>query len=84
MALAVTTATVGIVSLAAAVQGYLFGNARWIERGVLFVGAMMLIVSGWQTDLIGVALIGVAIAIRFLFPGGGRVPQATAVTPPSE
>ena len=84
VALAVTTATVGIVSLAASVQGYLFGNARWIERGVLFIGAMMLIVSGWQTDLIGVALICVAIAARFVFPGEGRVPQATTVTPISE
>ncbi len=72
--IAVTSATVGIIALAASVQGYLFGHALWRERLALLAGALMLIVPGWQTDLIGVAMIAIAIISRFYSASEGRIP----------
>jgi TRAP-type uncharacterized transport system fused permease subunit len=72
--IAVVTATLGIVALAAAVQGYLFGNARWFERVPLLVGSLLLIVPGWTTDMIGIALIGVAFLSRFTIGRHDRTP----------
>lgn len=56
--LAAFTATMGIIALAAAIQGYLFGLATKLQRVLLFAGAMLLITAGWRTDLAGLALVG--------------------------
>jgi TRAP transporter 4TM/12TM fusion protein len=70
--LAAGTAIVGILSLAGAVQGYLFSStARWYERILLAAGALMLIKAGLTTDLIGLGAIGLALASRFLI---GAIP----------
>ncbi len=79
VAIAVVTATAGIVALAGAAQGYLFGNALWFERIALLAGSLMLIVPGWRTDLIGVVLIAAAIVSRFTIAGRNRVPAEAAV-----
>ncbi|WP_157961691.1 TRAP transporter permease [Acuticoccus kandeliae] len=64
--LATATAIIGILSLAAGVQGYLFQSAaRWYERILLVVGAVMLIKAGIVTDIIGIGCIGAAIASRY-------------------
>ncbi|WP_340107823.1 TRAP transporter permease [Pikeienuella sp. HZG-20] len=80
IAIAVLTATIGIISLAAAVQGYLFGNARWFERLLLLGGSLTLIMSGVSTDLAGFAMIGLAVATRFLIPGVNRRPERERLT----
>jgi TRAP transporter 4TM/12TM fusion protein len=57
------TATVGVVCLAGGLHSYFFfGPARWWERILLIVAALVLIKPGWQSDLIGVALIGIVSA----------------------
>ncbi len=75
--IAVVTATIGIVALAAAVQGYLFGHALRYERVILLAAALMLIVPGWRTDLIGGSLIAAAIISRFTLASAGRIPVET-------
>lgn len=70
--LAATSAVIGILALAGAVQGYLFSShARWYERILLGIGALMLIKAGLLTDVIGLATMGLAVASRFLI---GAVP----------
>lgn len=57
------TATVGVICLAGGLHSYFFfGPARWWNRILLIVAALVLIKPGWQSDLIGVALIGVVSA----------------------
>lgn len=47
------TAIVGVVALAAGVQGWLFRAAEPWERILLIITAILLIKPGWKTDLIG-------------------------------
>ena len=61
--LATITATVGVMCLAAGLHSYFFfGPARWWERLLLITAALVLIKPGLQSDLVGIALIGVTVA----------------------
>ncbi len=64
--LATFTATVGCVTLAAGLFGYLVRPCVAWERAVLIVAALLLIVPGWITDLIGFALLAAVLAIQLL------------------
>ncbi len=73
------TATVGVVCLAAGLHAYFFfGPARWWDRILLIAAALVLIKPGWQSDLIGVALIGAVIASQLLLRGASAKPTRTA------
>ncbi len=64
--LAVVTSVAGIVVLAAAVQGYVFGGgAPWYMRLVLFAAAILLVKPGLMTDLMGAGLAALVLAARF-------------------
>jgi TRAP-type uncharacterized transport system fused permease subunit len=54
------TASVGMYALAAAMQGYLITEARWVERVILFAAAVCLVKPGLYSDAAG--MVGVAIA----------------------
>ncbi|MDQ0341193.1 TRAP-type uncharacterized transport system fused permease subunit [Caldalkalibacillus uzonensis] len=54
--LAVMTATVGIVSLAGAIQGWLLKKTTWVQRLVLFLTAFFLIEPSFLLDIVGVLL----------------------------
>ncbi|MDX6751901.1 TRAP transporter permease [Geminicoccaceae bacterium 1502E] len=72
--IAVITSVIGIVALAAAVQGYLFSaHARWHERLLLGIGALAAINPGLLTDLVGAGAIGLAIVSRFFLTGSRLV-----------
>ncbi len=62
--LAVITALIGIAFFASGVQGYLLRKLKWIERIPLITGAFLMIVPGWETDIIGIALGGLAISLQ--------------------
>jgi len=74
---AVTTALAGILALSGAVQGYLFGPAKWHERALLGAAALTLIKPGITSDLIGATLAGLAIASRVMLV---RAPFAPATS----
>ncbi|MEP7281491.1 MAG: TRAP transporter permease [Rubrivivax sp.] len=58
VALAVITATLGVVCLAGGLhEAFFLGSARSWERVMLIVAAFVLIKPGWITDLIGIALV---------------------------
>jgi TRAP-type uncharacterized transport system fused permease subunit len=48
--------TIGIVFLGAALTGYLLKTMNWFERTMMAVGALLLVVPGVRTGLIGAAL----------------------------
>lgn len=61
VALATITAIVGVVSLAAGVEGWIIREANWTERVLLIAGGILLIIPGWKTDLTGLAIIALVL-----------------------
>ena len=51
---AVLTGTIGVVALAASLEGYFLRTATWFERVLFFVAAMLLIDPNAVTDVIGI------------------------------
>jgi TRAP transporter 4TM/12TM fusion protein len=61
IAQAVLTGGIGVVALAAGLEGYLLRSATWLERGLLLAAALLLIDPQLVTDLLGLALLGAAL-----------------------
>ncbi len=59
------TSLIGIVALAASLEGYLLGLVTKIERIILFVSALLLLVPGIITDLVGVTLILIIAMVSY-------------------
>ncbi|MGE5572468.1 MAG: TRAP transporter permease [Bacteroidota bacterium] len=55
----VVGAVIGMIAVAAAVEGWLLTSTRNIERPLLFLGGLLLIHPHISTDLVGLLLIGV-------------------------
>jgi TRAP transporter 4TM/12TM fusion protein len=66
IAVALVTGGVGVVALAASLEGYWLRTATWLERGVLLVGALLLIDPGLITDMVGLALVAGALTLQKL------------------
>jgi TRAP transporter 4TM/12TM fusion protein len=64
-----TSAVIGVMCLAAGLQGYLLREARWWERVLLVVAALLLIKPGYISDAIGLVLLAAVIAAQKLDPG---------------
>lgn len=63
--LAILTAIIGIYLLASAVQGWFFKKtASWYSRIILISSALLFMLSGIYTDLIGVALVILVVIIQ--------------------
>ncbi len=67
------SATVGVVCLAAGLQGYLLRECRWWERLALLAAALLLIKPGYITDAIGLGLLALVLVTQ-------KLPRATAAT----
>lgn len=72
-----TTSIIGILALGAAVEGYFKTSMNWLWRLVLGVGALMMIVPEPMTDLIGIVIVGVCIAMNI-----AQAKKETGSTPP--
>lgn len=55
----VITAVIGVVALGAAAEGYLFNELNIFFRAIMLVSALMLMLPGWHTDLIGIVLFSI-------------------------
>ena len=62
------SAVVGVMCLAAGLQGYLLREARWWERAVLVVAALLLIKPGYISDVIGLVLLAAVVFSQKLVP----------------
>jgi len=60
----VLTSCVGVVLIAAAVEGYLMGRLNWLLRIVAMAGALLLIDSRLVTDIVGIAILAVILAVQ--------------------
>jgi TRAP transporter 4TM/12TM fusion protein len=75
------TASLGVLFLASATEGWLNGPLAALPRGVLFVAALLLITPEPITDLIGLAA-GLALALRQRRLHGARPGRAVAPAEP--
>ena len=60
--LALSTAVVGVIALAAGMEGYLFRRAGPLVRAGLLAGALFLMLPGWPSDLAGLAVTAASVA----------------------
>ena len=62
------TALIGAHLLASGFEGFFFRwSLKWFERPLMILGAVMLIVPGMVTDLVGIAIIVVEFVTEFMF-----------------
>lgn len=59
------SAVLGMFAFGAGTQGYLLTETRWYERLTLLVIAFMLIQPTWLTDILGLVLYGIVIALQW-------------------
>ncbi|WP_157404649.1 TRAP transporter permease [Shouchella shacheensis] len=63
--IAIVSAIIGVYFLAAAVEGWFFKHqAAWYTRMILFISALLFMLSGWQTDFAAVGLVVICILIQ--------------------
>ena len=75
---AMLTGIVGVVALAAGLEGYFLRTASWLERALFLAAALLLIDPGLVTDVAGAALLVVGLGLQRLRPD----PMATAPAAP--
>jgi len=59
------TSMVGVIAIASSFQGWLFLNLGWIQRGVVFVCAVMLFIPSGSYSMIGLAAFLCLLALFF-------------------
>jgi TRAP transporter 4TM/12TM fusion protein len=64
--LAFVTGGIGVIALAAALEGYWLRSATWLERALMLGAALLLIDPGLITDLIGLSILAVVLAMQKL------------------
>jgi len=60
------SAFVGVICLATASIGYMFGPLNALKRAILFVGTVLVVLPSFATDFVGVAVIAVIAATQIL------------------
>ncbi len=70
---AVVTGSIGVIALAAGLEGFFLRSANWLERGLFLGAAFMLIDPGFATDAAGVGVLAIALLLQKL-----RSPAAAA------
>ncbi|MBI2860563.1 MAG: TRAP transporter fused permease subunit [Chloroflexi bacterium] len=59
--LAAVTAIIGIFGLSVGIEGYLFRHTNWPQRLLFIIGGVVMVVPGVTTDIIGAAMLGIAV-----------------------
>ncbi len=65
---AVATGAIGVVALAAGLEGQFLRRATWLERAVFVVAALLLIHPGAMTDAVGLVLLASGLLMQKLRP----------------
>jgi TRAP transporter 4TM/12TM fusion protein len=67
------TGTLGVIALAAGLEGQFLRPASWLERGLFVAAAFLLIDPGLATDAIGLVLFAAAVILQKVRPGPAAV-----------
>jgi TRAP transporter 4TM/12TM fusion protein len=71
--LALASGTIGVIALAAGLEGYFLRPATWLERGLFVAGALLLIDPSLTTDAVGLALVLAGLGLQRLRPAPAAV-----------
>jgi TRAP transporter 4TM/12TM fusion protein len=63
---AVISGSIGVIALAAGLEGYFLKTATWLERGLFIVAAFLLIDPALVTDVAGLVLLAVGLGLQKL------------------
>ncbi|MGH7279397.1 MAG: TRAP transporter permease [Candidatus Rokuibacteriota bacterium] len=72
---AVLTGTIGVIALAAGLEGYFLRVTNWLERALFVAAAGTLIDPGLYTDLVGLAVLAAGLGLQKLRPAPAPVAQ---------
>ncbi len=62
----IITSTIGMIGVAAALEGYIKGALAWPLRILIAAGGLLLIDPGTMTDIIGIVVVGAVFAFQFI------------------
>ena len=62
----ILTSIIGIFAVAAALNGYVFKKTNILERLLFIAGGITLLIPGTLTDIIGIALVALAIVLQII------------------
>ncbi|WP_026245024.1 TRAP transporter permease [Alkalispirochaeta alkalica] len=79
--IAVTTACLGVVAFASAVQGYFLLPTRLWERACFLAAALLLIIPNVRMDLVGIGLLGLAVMGQLLLVSAAKRAEAESLAP---
>jgi TRAP-type uncharacterized transport system fused permease subunit len=63
---AVATGSIGVIALAAGLEGYFLRTASWFERALFLAAALLLIDPNALTDIIGVGVLAFVLVLQKL------------------
>jgi TRAP-type uncharacterized transport system fused permease subunit len=75
--LALVSGGIGVIALAAGLEGYFLRTATWFERGLFMTAALLLIDPALVTDLIGLVLLAVGLGLQRLRPASAAIAEAS-------
>jgi len=78
----IVTGTLGVIALAAGLEGQFLRPATWLERGLFIAAALLLIDPGLTTDVVGFGLLLLGLLLQRLRPASAPVeaPRAREVS----
>jgi TRAP transporter 4TM/12TM fusion protein len=75
---AVATGSIGVVALAASMEGYFLRTATWFERLLFLVAALLLIDPNAITDVIGLGVLAAALLMQKVWPPRRAAPRGAS------
>jgi TRAP transporter 4TM/12TM fusion protein len=71
--LATATGAAGVAALTAASMGYLGGRVNPLIRVAMAAGALLLLVPGWKSDIVGLGIVAVLVGLHLRAARASRV-----------
>ncbi len=72
------TSCSGMTAIGASMIGFFFAPMSWLERGLFFIGGLMMVHPGTLTDVVGMGLLGACVFYQWHKKKAGVVSTATA------
>ncbi len=62
--LIIATSIIGIIGVGAGMEGFLLTDLSFVERIIFFVGGLLMVIPGLQTDIMGLALLAIGYIVQ--------------------
>ena len=72
------TSCSGMTAIGAAMIGFFYAPMNWLERGLFFIGGLMMVHPGTLTDVVGMGLLALCVFYQWRKKKAGVVSTATA------